>query len=168
MLKAERAELDAKANVLAEDRMAFACLEERSRKALKTLYESGLQKSLAGAKDGPAQLLPFLVEALEEVVAGVGPMAEVEARVLSSAALTRVLSHVYLRDPNVDLDSLLEPVSGDLAAAAAEVVKGRVEALLGRFCAFSTWPGRDAASSVASGGGATQRDSTAGSGVTRK
>ena len=45
----------------------------------------------------------------------IGPMVEAEARVLSSAALTRVHSHVYLRDPNADLDSLLEPVSGELA-----------------------------------------------------
>ena len=72
--------------------------------------------------------------------------------ILSSAALTRVLSHVYLRDPNVDLDSLLEPVSGDLAAVA---VKGRAEALLGRFRAFSILPGRGAASSAAPGGGTT-------------
>ena len=81
-------------------------------------------------------------------------MAEAEARALSSAALTRVVSHVYLRNPNVDLNSLLDPVSGDLAAAAAEAVKGRAEALLGRFRAFSTLPKRDAASSAASGGGA--------------
>ena len=79
-----------------------------------------------------------------------------------------VLSHVYPHDPNVDFDSLLEPVGGDLAAAAAEAVKGRAEALLGRFCAFSTFPGRDAASSAASGGGAAQRDSTTGGGATGK
>ena len=71
--------------------MAFADLEKRSRKALKTLYEHGLEKSLATDEDGPAQLLPLLVEALEEVIDGVGPMVEAEARVLSSAALTCVL-----------------------------------------------------------------------------
>ena len=74
-MRAEKAELDAKAKVLAEDRVAFADLEERSRKALKTLYDGGLEKPLAGAKDSPAQLLPFLVEALEEIVTDVGPMA---------------------------------------------------------------------------------------------
>ena len=154
-LKAERTELDAKAKVLAEDRVAFAKMEKRARAALKTLYESGLEEPLAGAEDGPAKLLPFLVRALEDVVDGLGPTAEAEARALSSAELTRVLSHVYLRDPNVDLDSLLEPVSGDLAAAAAEAVKGRAEALLGRFRAFSILPGRGAASSAAPGGCAT-------------
>ena len=82
--------------------------------------------------------------------------------------LTRVLSHVYLRDPNIDLDSLLEPVSGELAAVAAEAVKGRVEALLGRFRAFSTLPKRDAAGSAASGSGAARRDSTAGGSATGK
>ena len=79
---------------------------------------------MAGTKDGPAELLPFLVRALEDVVDGLGPMAEAEAHALSSAALTRVLRHVYLHDPNVDLDSLLEPVSGDLAAAASKAIKG--------------------------------------------
>ena len=56
---------------------------------------------------------------------------------LSSAALTRVFTHIYLRDPNVDLDSLLEPASGELSTAATEAVKGRAEALLGKFRAFS-------------------------------
>ena len=79
-VKAEEAELDAKANVLAEDRAAFALLEERSRMALKTLYEKGLEKPLTTDEDGPAQVLPYLVEALEEVMSGIGPMAEEEAR----------------------------------------------------------------------------------------
>ena len=167
-LKAERTELDGKAKVLAEDRVALTKVEEKARAALKTLYEGGLEKSLAGVEDGPAELLPFLVRALEDVTDNLGPTVEAEARALSSAGLTRVLSHVYLRDPNVDLDSLLEPVSGDLAAAAAEAVKGRAEALLGRFCIFSTLLGRGAASSAASGGGAAQRDSTTGGGATGK
>ena len=109
---------------------------------------------MAGAEDGPAKLLPFLVDALEDVADGLGPTVEAEARALSSAALTHVLSHVYLHDPNVDFDSLLEPVSGDLVAA--EAVKGRAEALLGRFRAFSILPGCGAASSAALGGGNTR------------
>ena len=107
-VKAREADLDAKARVLAEDRVAFANLEKRSCKALKTLYEHGLEKSLATDEDGPARLLPLLVKVLEEVVDGAGPMAEAEARVLSSAALTRVFSHLHLRDPNACLDELLE------------------------------------------------------------
>ena len=91
-VKAEEAELDAKAKVLAEDRAAFMLLEERSRVALKALYEKGLEKPLTTDEDGPAQLLPYLLEALEEVVSGLGPRAEEEARVLSSAALTRVFT----------------------------------------------------------------------------
>ena len=71
------------------------------------LYENGLDKPLVGAKDGPAQLLPFLVEALEEVVTDIGPMAEIEACIFSSAVLTRVFSHVYLRHPGANLDELL-------------------------------------------------------------
>ena len=62
-LKAERIELDGKVKVLAEDRVAFT----------KTLYEGGLEKPLAGAEDGPAELLPFLVRALEDVTDGLGP-----------------------------------------------------------------------------------------------
>ena len=167
-LEAWKVELDGKARVLAEDREAFTETEVKVRDLLKSLYDSGLERPLAGTEDCPAKLLPFMVRALEEVTLGLGPTAEAEARILSSAAQTRVLIHVYLRDPNVDLDSLLEPVSGDLATAAAEAVKGRAEALLGRFRAFSTLPGRDAASSAASGGGAAQRDSTTGGGATGK
>ena len=117
------------------------------------LYESGLEEPLAGAEDGPAKLLPFLVDALEDVADGLGPTVEAEARALSSAALTHVLSHVYLRDPNADLDSLLEPVSGDLAATAAEAVEGRAEDLLAKFRALSIASKRGATGSVASGGG---------------
>ena len=75
--------------------------------ALKTMYEKGLEKPLASDEDGPAQLLPFLVKALEEVVEGIGPTAEAEARVLSSATLTWVISHLHLRDPCTRLDELL-------------------------------------------------------------
>ena len=144
-LEAKKIELDGKARVLAEDRVAFAKLEVKARTLLKSLYDSGLESPLAGAKEGPAKLLPFLVRALKDVALGLGPTAEVEARVLSSAALTRVFTHVSLRNPSVDLDSLLEPVSGELAAVAAEAVKGRAEALFAKFRAFSTKPKRGAA-----------------------
>ena len=163
----ERVELDAEAKVLAEDRAAFARYEERARIALKTLYDGGLEKPLAGAKEGPAKLVPFLVEALEEVVTGIGPMAEVEARVLSSTALTRILSHVYLRNPDANIDDLLEPVDAKRSAAATEAVKGRAEALLSKFRAFNTAPKRGAAGSAALGGGAEKRDSTTSGGAAR-
>ena len=55
--------------------MAFAKLEEKARAALKTLYEGGLEKPLAGAEDGPGKLLPFLVCALEDATNGLGPSA---------------------------------------------------------------------------------------------
>ena len=161
----ERVELDAEAKVLAEDRAAFVRYEERARIAQKTLYYGGLEKSLAGAKEGPTKLVPFLIEALEEVVIGIGPMAEVEARVLSSAVLTRILSHVYLRNPDANLDDLLEPMDAKCSAAAAEAVKGRAEALLGKFHAFNTAPKRGTADSVAPGGEADKRDSTTSGGV---
>ena len=81
-LEAKRIELDGKARVLAEDRVAFAKLEVKARTLLKSLYDSGLESPLAGAEDGPAKLLPFLVRALEDVALGLGPTAEAEARVL--------------------------------------------------------------------------------------
>ena len=137
-LGARKAKLDDEALVLAEDRVAFAEMEARACSSLRTLYDSGLESPLAGAEDNPAKLLPFLVHALEDVALGLGPAAEAEARVLSSTAMTRVLTHIYLCDPGVDLDSLLEPVSGECAAAAAEAVKGHAEALLGKFRAFRT------------------------------
>ena len=70
--------------------MAFAKLEKKARGILKTLYESGLEEPLAGAEDGPAKLIPFLVDALEDVADGLGPTVEAEARALSSAALTQI------------------------------------------------------------------------------
>ena len=99
---------------------------------------------------------------------GIGPMAEVEAHVLSSAALTRILSHVYLRNPDANLDDLLEPVDIERSAAAAEAMKGRAEALLAKFRAFSTRPKRRAAGSTASGGGAARRDPTTSDGAAKK
>ena len=146
---ARKAELDGKALVLAEDRVAFMEMEAGARSSLRTLYDSGLESPLAGAEDGPAKLLPFLVHALEDVALGLGPTAKAEAPALSSAALTRVLTHIYLHDPGVDLDNLLEPVSGERAAAAAEAVKGRAEALLGKFRAFITKMKQGAADSTA-------------------
>ena len=146
---ARKAKLDDEALILAKDRVAFAEMEERARSSLRMLYDSGLESPLAGAEDGPAKLLPFLVHALEDVALGLGPTAVAEARVLSSAALTRVLTHIYLRDPGVDLDSLLEPVSGERAAAAAEAVMGHAEALLGKLRAFSTKPKQGAADPAA-------------------
>ena len=153
MLKAGRVELDAEAKVLAEDRAAF------------TRYDGGLEKPLAGAKEGPARLVPSPVEALEEVVISIGPMAEVEARVLSSAALTRILSHVHLLNPDANLDDLLEPVDAKRSAAAADAIKGRAGALLLKFRAFNTAPKRGAAGSAASGGGADKRDCTTSGGA---
>ena len=161
-LEARKVELDGKARVLAEDRVAFAEMEEKARASLKTLYESGLESPLAGEEDGPAKLLPFLVRALEDVTLGLGPTAEAEARVFSSAALTRVFTHIYLHDPNVDLDSLLEPASGEHAAATAEAVKGRAEALLGKFQAFSTKPKRSTTGPAAPQGEPAPHNATAG------
>ena len=81
-------------------------------------------------------------------------MAEVEARILSSAALTRVFSHLHHRGPNAHLDELLEPVADEYCAAAAAAVKGQVEALLEKFRGFASSPlSGDAVDPAAGGAG---------------
>nr|XP_020155521.1 neurosecretory protein VGF-like [Aegilops tauschii subsp. strangulata] len=136
-VKAEKAELDAKAKVLAEDCAASALLEERSRVALKALYEKGLEK-------------PLTTDENEE-----------EARVLSSAALTHVFNHLHLRDPAARLDELLEPVDDEHCAAATAAVKGRVEALLNKFRAFAPAPSTGGATNPAApAGGRGEGDAT--------
>ena len=112
-----------------------------------------MEETLATDDEGPTQLLPYLVAAFEEVVSGIGPLAEEEARVLSSAVLTRVFSHLHLRDPTAHLDELLEPVDAEHCAAAAEAVKGQVEALLKRFRAFDPAPSAGAAADPATPAG---------------
>ena len=102
-----------------------------------------MDKPLLTYDEGPAQLLPQLVTALEDVVDGIGPMVEGEARALSSSALTRDLSHLHPRDPNADLGVLLEPVDEGRCEAAAEAVKGQVEALLKKFLAVDPAPPAD-------------------------
>ena len=131
--------------------------------ALKSLYEKGLEKPLTTDEDGPAQLLPHLVKALEEVMEGIGPMAEAEALVLSSSALTRVFSHLYLRDPNARLDELLEPVADEHCMAAATTMKGQVEALLKKFRGFVLPPSTgDATDPAAPSSSAGEGDATKG------
>ena len=144
-VEAKKAQLEAKAKVLAEDRVAFKSLEMRSREALQELYEKGLEKTLMTDDDGPAQLLPQLVTVLEDVVNGIGPMVEGEVHALSSSALTRVLSHLHLRDPNADLGVLLELVDEERCTAAAKAMKGEVEALLKKFLAIDSSPPADGA-----------------------
>nr|XP_040256309.1 uncharacterized protein LOC109775784 [Aegilops tauschii subsp. strangulata] len=124
-IKAEKADLEAKAKVLAEDRVAFKSLEERSRTTLRSLYEKGFEELLATNDEGPTQLLPYLVVALEEV--------------------------------------LLEPVDAEHCAAAAEAVKGQVEALMKKFRAFNPAPSTGGAADPATPAvGAVEEASLAG------
>ena len=83
---------------------------------------------------------------------GIGPMAEAEARVLSSAVLTRVFSHLHLRDPSACLDELLEPVAEDQCEAATAAVQGHVKALLKKFRGFVSAPLSGDAADPAAGG----------------
>ena len=80
-------------------------------------------------------------------------------------ALTRILSHVYLRNPDANLDDLLEPVDAECSAAAAKTVKGRAEALMAKFRASATTPKAGDAGSAASRGGANKRSSATEAGL---
>nr|XP_020146854.1 troponin T, slow skeletal muscle-like [Aegilops tauschii subsp. strangulata] len=136
---------------------------ELTRLAEEQTTERGRLETLEQKLSAERAELDAKAKALEEVVSGVGPMAEVEARVLSSAALTRVFSHLRLRDPDANLAELLEPVDVERYAAAAEAVKGQVEALLGKFRAFAPAPtAGGAADPAASGGGAGEGNTTTG------
>ena len=50
-------------------------------------------------------------------------MVEGEARVLSSLALTRAFSHLYLRDATFDFAALLEHVDPDSYATAVDAAR---------------------------------------------
>ena len=134
-MEEEKLLLEAKANILANDRAAFNYLEERSRKALRELYGRGLKEPLVTAEEGPAELLPQLVTTLEGIVLGVGPMVEGEARTLSASAMTCVFSHLHLRNPSSNLGALLESMDEEHCTAATKAVKDQVEALLRKFLA---------------------------------
>nr|XP_020170310.1 neuromodulin-like [Aegilops tauschii subsp. strangulata] len=120
-------------------------LEQRPRKALQDLYGRGLKEPLVTAEEGPAELLPQLVTALEGVVLGADPMVEGEARALSASAMMRVFSHLHLRDPNFDFGALLQPVDLEHCTAAAEAMKDQVESLLRKFLAIDPAPMADGA-----------------------
>nr|XP_040258348.1 FYVE and coiled-coil domain-containing protein 1-like [Aegilops tauschii subsp. strangulata] len=163
-IRSRDAELVELAKAQAAEHSRLKALDQeakRSSVALKSLYEKGLEKPLTTNEDGPAQLLPLLVKALEEVVEGIGPMTEAEAHVLSSPALTRVFSHLYLRNPNARLSELLEPVADEHCAAAAVAVKVQVEAQLKKFRGFVIASSTGDASDPAAGG-AAEDDTTKG------
>ena len=98
-------------------------------------------------------------------MSGIGPMAEGEARVLSSAALTRVFSHLHLRDPATHLNELLEPVDDEHCTAAATAMKGQVEALLKKFRAFAPAPSTSGATDPATPASGTGEGDAVGEGA---
>ena len=120
-----------------------------------------MEEPLATDNEGPTQLVPHLVAALKDVIDGIGPLVEGKARALSSSALTRVFNHLYLHDPDADLDELLEPMDDERCAAAAESVESRVEALLKKFRAFDPAPSIGGAAGPATLAGGTGEGSVA-------
>ena len=85
------------------------------------------------SKESLATLLPEIIEVLEDVVAGFGSMVEGEARLLSSSALTIVLSHLYLQDAGFDLSSFLTLADSDSQDAAATAMRSSVDAMLSKY-----------------------------------
>ena len=72
----------------------------------------------------------------------------------SASAMTRVFSHLHLRDPSIDLGALLEPMDEERRTTAAEAVKDLVEALLEKFLTIDPAPPADgAADPTATGDG---------------
>ena len=61
-------------------------------------------------------------------------MVEGECPALFTAAARRVYNHLHLMYPSLDFGALLEPVGPESRVAAAEAVKGQVEALVVKFC----------------------------------
>nr|XP_020161581.1 uncharacterized abhydrolase domain-containing protein DDB_G0269086-like [Aegilops tauschii subsp. strangulata] len=142
-VEAEKARLEAKAKILANDRAAFDSLEQRSCKALRDLYGRGLKEPLVTAEEGPAELPPQLVTVLGGIVNGVSPTVEGEACTLSASTVTCVFSHLHLRNPSFDFEALLEPVDLEHYTVAAEAMKDQVEALLWKFLAIELAPTAD-------------------------
>ena len=64
---------------------------------------------------------------------GVGPMAEVEAHVLSSVALTCVFSHLLNHDPHLDFDIVLVLVPPVVQDNLAGWVDDHMDALVAEF-----------------------------------
>lgn len=72
-------------------------------------------------------------------------MMEGEARTLSAFAMTRVFSHLHLRDPSTDFGALLEPVDEEHCTAATEAMKDRVGAMSWKLLAMDPAPPTDGA-----------------------
>ena len=60
-------------------------------------------------------------------------MVEGEARALSSSALTRVFSRLYLEDASFDLSSFLAPVDSASQDPTVAAVKSSIDSMLNRF-----------------------------------
>nr|XP_020191251.1 uncharacterized protein LOC109776999 [Aegilops tauschii subsp. strangulata] len=132
-------------------------------------------EQLGKAQAAERSRLEKLKREMEAEKAELDAKAKEEARILSSAALTRVFIHLHLRDPTTHLDELLEPVDAEHYAAAAEAVKSQVEALLKRFRAFDPVPSTGGAADPATpaggageGNAATGEASLVGDGGARK
>nr|XP_020158110.1 uncharacterized protein LOC109743428 [Aegilops tauschii subsp. strangulata] len=80
-------------------------------------------KPLATPEDGLAGLLPKLAEALEGIATGVDSMVEGECRARFTAAATRVFNHLHLREPSLDLSTLIEQVAPESRNTIVEAVK---------------------------------------------
>ena len=112
---------------------AFASFEMKSHMALRFLYGEGYKEPLVTPDDGLPGLLAKLIEELENIAATVVSIVEGECRTLFTTASTRVLSHLHLLYPSLDLGTLLEPVAPESRVVAVESVKEQVEALVVKF-----------------------------------
>ncbi|KAE8787511.1 hypothetical protein D1007_38508 [Hordeum vulgare] len=133
LLEAQEKALTAAEERKASELACFPDVELGLHKALRSLCQDGFDDPLATPEEGFAVLAKGLVATLEAVVTQMDKILDSECRDLFFAAVTRVFSHLHIRDPGFDLSSMTVLVPAEARDHAAEAVKGLVEALVRRF-----------------------------------
>ncbi|KAE8785289.1 hypothetical protein D1007_41035 [Hordeum vulgare] len=111
----------------------FPDIELRLRTTLHALSRDGFGETVATPESGFAVLAAELAVALEKAVIQVNKILDSDCHDLFSEAATHVYSHLHLRDPGFEFNSLILLVPTDARDRAAEAMKGPVEALVKRF-----------------------------------
>ncbi|KAE8780968.1 hypothetical protein D1007_45819 [Hordeum vulgare] len=127
-----------KALTAAEENKAFEIarfphVELGLRKAIRYLCRGVFDEPLATPEEGFDVLTNGLVAALEAIVTQMDKTLESECRDLFFTVVTRVFSHLHLRDPGFDINSVILSVPPGAHDRAAESVKCPVEALVRKF-----------------------------------
>ncbi|KAE8808455.1 hypothetical protein D1007_15009 [Hordeum vulgare] len=133
LLDAQGEALSAAEKKKAVELVGFRDVELRLRTALHTFYRDGFAEPVATPESGFAVLAAELAMALEEDVIQVDKILDIECRDLFSEAATRVFSHLHLREPGFEFNSVILPVLAEAREHTVEAVKAPVEAFVKRF-----------------------------------